>query len=258
MPVAAGLYYFAHESDDLSRPPVILIHGAGGNHLFWPPQIRRIPDQRIFSVDLPGHGKSDGIGYHTIDDYTREIIGFIEELKLNAAVLAGHSMGGAIALKAAIRFPKRVLGLCLLGSGARLRVSPAILQNASNPSTFAEAVRMLTDNSFSSQVEPRLKDLAAQRMAETRPSILYGDLVACDAYNITDQLSKVSVPAYIICGAQDKMVPSSNSEFLRDHIPGAQMELVQNAGHMLMLEHPDLIADRISAFFNKIPFHPGQ
>jgi pimeloyl-ACP methyl ester carboxylesterase len=167
-------------------------------------------------------------------------------------------MGGAIALKAAIRFPKRVLGLCILGSGARLRVSPAILQSASDPSTFAAAVQMLTDNSFSSQVEPRLKELAAQRMSETRPSILYGDLVACDAYNITDQLSKVSVPAYIICGAQDKMVPSSSSEFLRDHIPGAQMEIVQNAGHMLMLEHPDLIADRIGAFFNRIPFHPGQ
>ena len=258
MPVAAGLYYFAHESDDLSRPPVILIHGAGGHHLFWPPQIRRMSNQRVFSVDLPGHGKSEGIGYHTIDDYTREIMGFIKELKLNAAVLAGHSMGGAIALKAAIRFPTRVLGLCILGSGARLRVSPAILQSASDPSTFAAAVHMLTENSFSPQVESRLKELAAQRMSETRPSILYGDLVACDAYNITDQLSKVTVPAYIICGAQDKMVPSSSSEFLRDHIPGAQMEIVQNAGHMLMLEHPDLIADRIGAFFNRIPFHPGQ
>ncbi len=258
MPVAAGMYYFAHEADDLTRPPVILIHGAGGHHLFWPPQIRRMPNQRIFAVDLPGHGKSEGIGRHTIDDYTREIIGFIKALKLNAAVFAGHSMGGAIALKAAIRFPKRVLGLCLVASGARLRVSPAILQSASDPSSYAAVVRLVTDNSFSPQADARLKELAMQRLAETRPSVLYGDFLACDAYNVTDQLSKVSVPAYILCGELDKMVPLKSSESLRDNITGAQMDILPNAGHMLMLEQPDQTADKLSGFLNMISFQPGQ
>ena len=258
MPVAAGMYYFAHEADDLSRPPVILIHGAGGHHLFWPPQIRRMPNQRIFAVDLPGHGKSEGIGYHTIEDYTRIIIGFIKALKLNAAVLAGHSMGSAVALKAAIRFPKRVLGLCLVGSGARLRVAPSILQNTSDPSTFEAALRLITDNSFAPQADLRLKELAAQQLAETRSSILYGDLLACDAYNVNDQLSKVSVPTYILCGALDKMVPLKSSEFLRDNIAGAQMDVLPNVGHMLMLEQPDQTADKLSGFLNRIPFHPGQ
>jgi pimeloyl-ACP methyl ester carboxylesterase len=258
MPVAAGLYYFAHEPDDLSHPAVILIHGAGGHHLFWPPQVRRMPNQRIFAVDLPGHGKSEGIGHHTIDDYTREIIAFIRALRLNAAVLAGHSMGGAIAIRAAIRFPKRVLGLCLVGSGARLHVSSAILQSASDPSTFSAAIRLITDNSFAPDADPRLKELGAQRMAETRPSVLYGDLLACDAYNVTDQLSKVSAPTYILSGALDKMVPLKNSEFLRDNIPGAQMTILPNAGHMLMLEQPDQTQDQLSGFLNTIPYHPGQ
>jgi pimeloyl-ACP methyl ester carboxylesterase len=258
MPVAAGLYYFAHEAEDLSRPPLILIHGAGGHHLFWPPQIRRMPNQRIFAVDLPGHGKSEGIGYQTIDDYTREVIGFIKALKLNAAVLAGHSMGSAIALKAAIRFPKRVLGLCLIGGGARLPVAPSLLQSASDPSTFTAAVRMVIDNSFSPQADPRLKELAAQRMAETRPSVLYGDFLACDAYTITDQLSKVSAPTYILCGALDRMVPLNNSEFLRDKITGAKMDIGPNAGHMLMLEQPDQTADRLNDFLNTITYQPGQ
>ena len=258
MPVAAGLYYFAHGADDLSRPPVILIHGAGGHHLFWPPQVRRIPNQRIFAVDLPGHGKSEGLGYHAIDDYAGEIIGFIRALKLNAAVLAGHSMGGAVALKAAIRSPNRVLGLCLVGTGARLRVSPAILQSASDPSTFETAVRLITDNSFAPDADPRLKGLGVQRMAETRPSVLYGDLLACDAYSAADQLSKVSTPTYILCGALDKMVPLKSSEFLRDNITGAKMEILPNAGHMLMLEQPDQTADRLSSFLNSLPYRPGQ
>jgi pimeloyl-ACP methyl ester carboxylesterase len=257
MPVAAGLYYFAHEVDNFSRPPVILIHGAGGHHLFWPPQIRRLHNQRIFAIDLPGHGKSEGVGHHTIDDYTLEILEFIKALKLNAVVLVGHSMGGAIALKAAMFFPKKVLGLCLLGSGARLRVSHSILQSASDPSTFGATIRLVIDDSFSPQTNTRLKELAAQRMEETRPSVLYGDFLACNAFNMTDQLTRVSAPTLILCGALDKMVPLKISEFLRDNITGAKMDILLNAGHMLMLEQPDETADKLNTFLNTIPFLPG-
>ena len=120
MPTAAGLYYFAHEANDHSRLPVILIHGAGGNHLSWPPQLRRLPDQRIFAPDLPAHGKSEGIGRHTIEDYVQDVLEFMSELKIYSAILVGHSMGSAVALSAAIHFPKRVTALGLIGSGARL------------------------------------------------------------------------------------------------------------------------------------------
>jgi pimeloyl-ACP methyl ester carboxylesterase len=257
MPVAAGLYYFAHEAENFSRPPVILIHGAGGYHLSWPPQIRRMHNQRIFAVDLPGHGKSDGVGHHTIDDYTVEIIEFIKALKLNTAVLAGHSMGSAIALNAAILFPGKVLGLCLLGSGAHLRVAHSILQSASDPSTFAATIRLIMDHSFAPQANARLKELAAQHMEETRSSVLYGDLLACNAFNITDQLTQVTVPTFILCGALDKMVPLKSSEILRDNITGAQMDIMSNVGHMLMLEQPDKTSEKLSAFLNTISFLPG-
>ncbi len=258
MPVASGLYYFANQADHLARPPVILIHGAGGNHLYWPPQVRRLPNQRIFAVDLPGHGKSEGLGYHTIDDYADSIIEFLEALKLSGAVLAGHSMGSAIALSAAIRFPKRVVGLVLVGGGAKLRVAPAILQSASNLSAFANAVQMVTDFSFAPQTGERLKELAAQRMSETRPTVLHGDFVACDAFNAMDQLSEISVPTLVLCGDKDQMTPPKYSEFLRDHIAGARMEVVPNAGHMVMLEQPEKTAGILDDFLNTVSYQPGQ
>jgi pimeloyl-ACP methyl ester carboxylesterase len=258
MPISAKLYYFAHEADDLSRPPVILIHGAGGHHLFWPPQVRRMHDQRIFAVDLPGHGKSEGIGHHTIDDYTNEILEFIKALKLNGVVLVGHSMGSAIALNAAILSPKNVLGLCLMGGGARLRVSPALLQSASEPSTFKAAVQLMINYSFSPQANSRLTELAAQRMEEVRPSVLYGDFLACNSFNLTGQLSQVSAPTFILCGALDKMVPVKYSEILRDNIKGARMEIMPDVGHMFMLEQPDQTADKLGDFINSIPYQPGM
>ncbi len=258
MPVAGDLYYFAHEAENFSRPPVILIHGAGGNHLYWPPQIRRLHNQRIFAVDLPGHGKSGGVGHHAVDDYAEEILKFLKALKLNAAILVGHSMGGAIALHVAIRSPKRVLGLGLVGSGARLRVAPAILQSASDPSTFADAVRLIIGASFAPQTHARLKELAAQRMSETRSAVLYGDFLACDAFNATEQISKISLPTLLLCGAEDKMTPSKYSEFLRDRIPGAQMALVPDAGHMAMLEQPEGVGRILSDFLNTIHYQAGQ
>jgi pimeloyl-ACP methyl ester carboxylesterase len=256
MPTAAGYYYFAHEANDHSRPPVILIHGAGGNHLSWPPQLRRLPDQRIFAPDLPAHGKSEGIGRHTIEDYVQDVLEFMSELKIYSAILVGHSMGGAVALSVAIHFPKRVTALGLIGSGARLRVDPALLRASSDPSTFASAVRMINDASFSSQSN-RIMELSTQRMMETRPTVLYGDLMACDAFDEMNQLSKLSLPTLIVCGSDDQVTPLSHSEFLREHIAGAHLKVVPNAGHMVVLEQPDLVSGLLADFVNSIPYHSG-
>jgi pimeloyl-ACP methyl ester carboxylesterase len=257
MPTAAGYYYFAHGTNEHSHPPVILIHGAGGNHLSWPPQLRRLPDQRMFAPDLPGHGKSEGIGRHTIEDYVQDVIEFMSEIGIYSAILVGHSMGSAVALSVAIHSPERVTALGLIGGGAQLGVAPALLRSASDPSTFESAVRMVNDASFSPQAG-RIKELATQRMMETRPTVLYGDLVACDAFDVRDQLNKLSLPALIVCGSDDQMTPLRYSEFLRDHIAGARLVVVPNAGHMVMLEQPEIISNLLADFFNLIPYHPGQ
>lgn len=255
MPTAARLYYFAHGAGDATRPPIVLIHGAGGHHLSWPAQVRRLPDERIFAVDLPGHGKSAGVGHHTIEDYAASILDFVAALKLSKVVLIGHSMGGAIALRAAVADPGRVMGLGLLGSAARLRVSPKLLQAAADPSKAADAVHMVIEYSFASSTSPRLKELVEQRMLETRPSVLYGDLLACDAF---EEDAKISVPALILFGELDRMVSPQAGKALQEQIDGARFETIPEAGHMVMLEQPEPVAERLSAFVKSIPYQPGK
>lgn len=258
MPIAAGIYYFAHEAENMTRPPVILIHGAGGTYLNWPPQVRRLVGQRMFALDLPGHGKSAGIGRQSIAEYARDVVAFMQALKLRSAVMVGHSMGSAIALTLALQFPKRVLGLALLGGGAKLRVSPAILESVATPNTFLAGVQMITEFSYSTQSDPRLKELGAQQMASTRPPVLYGDFLACDAFNVLDSLSRIHVPTLILVGAEDRMTPPKYSEVLHAQIAGSCLKIIPNAGHMLMLEQPHAVAAALDEFLQTISFEAGK
>jgi len=249
------LYYFAHETEDQTgmHPPVILIHGAGGTHLSWPPQIRRLADEKIYALDLPGHGKSEGAGRQSIDEYAEDVIAFMKEMKIRAAVIVGISMGSAIALTLALKYPKQVLGLGLLGSGSKLRVSPVILENAGNTNTFESAVDMVNENCFGSDAPQNLVELSKRTMMEIRPPVLHGDFLACNAFDAAGQLEMIKVPTLIVCGANDQMMPLKFSESLHTGIVNSQLHVLENAGHMVMQEQPEAVADLLKQFIDNLP-----
>ena len=258
MPTAANLHYFLCDGRNFNRPPVLLIHGAGGHHLYWPPQVRRLGQHRIFAMDLPGHGRSDGIGRDRVEDYCEDVMAFMDAVGLNSAVWIGHSLGGAIALHAALHQRHRVLGLGLIGSGARLRVDSSLLDLAARRATFTSALGYIGDRSFSSAADPRLKQLALERMAEIRPTVFHGDLVACAAFDEAAHLGEVHVPALVVCGADDRMTPPPVSEALLSGIPRSRLVMIPNAGHMVMLERPEETASAVGEFLNSIDYRPGS
>ena len=132
------LFYAVTRSGNLD---VVLIHGAGGNHLLWPAALRRLQGATVYALDLPGHGRSRGPGRELIGDYAADVAGFMEAAGIDRAVLMGHSMGGAIAQQVALEIPQRVGGLVLLGTGARLPVAPAILEGIQHdPSRTVEQI----------------------------------------------------------------------------------------------------------------------
>ena len=252
MPIAAGMYYFAHEEDLEDRPPILLLHGAGGSHLNWPPQLRRLPGQRIYALDLPGHGKSNDVGRQAISEYSNAVYKFMKALHLFKAIIVGFSMGSAVAITLALQYRKRVAALCLIGSGAKLRVSPALLEMAANPSMFKDTVVEVIENSYSAEADSQLKQLAIQQMAEGRPATLYGDFLACDTFNEMDQVDKINVPTLLICGSTDRMTPPNRSEYLRDVIKGARLHIIDGAGHMVMSERPDAVAGLLGVFLDEV------
>jgi pimeloyl-ACP methyl ester carboxylesterase len=167
-------------------------------------------------------------------------------------------MGSAIALALAIHHPEYVVGLGLIGGGARLRVNPDLLNYAADLTTFYKAADLLVSFSFSSEASPRLVELASKRMQETRQSVLYGDLLACNRFDVIDSLGLVQQPTLVICGADDQMTPLRFAQYLSSSIPNARLSVIPHAGHMVMLEQPRLVADSLLSFLNDIAFHPGE
>lgn len=259
MPVINELYYYYYyQSGENESLPLVLIHGAGGNHLYWPSEIRRLAGYRIFALDLPGHGKSGGRGLQSIEAYTQYILNWLEMLGIHRAVFIGHSMGSAIALIIALDHPEHVLGLGLVGAGARLRVDPELLAHSASPTTYHKAVERLVSSFFSPSADPRLVELAALRMSEIRPSVLNGDLLACNAFDVTERVSKISQPTLVLSGADDQLTPVRYAQSLAGNIPSARLEVIPEAGHMVMLEKPQEVAGSLARFLPTLLYRPGE
>ena len=257
MPIAAGLHYFLHEGGKPTRPPLVLIHGAGEDHLSWPPEIRGLSTVRIFALDLPGHGKSAGSGRQSIEDYADCVINFMDMLGFSKAVFVGHAMGGAIALTLALDHPERVTGIALISTGARLPIASSILENCSNPASYLLAVQSLHDLMRISSSAANIEEQAMKRLSSIRQTLFQADLRACDQFDVSARLEAIETSALVICGAEDKLTPQHFSETLAERIYGAALQIIDGAGHLVMLEQPHRVAGLLSVFLLTIPYLPG-
>lgn len=255
MPFAQGIHYSFHQPKeiDLSRPPLILIHGAGGSFLSWHPHLRRLPGETVYVLDLPGHGESQGEGRGSVQDYADDVLTFLRQNKIQKPVIVGHSMGSAIALTLALDHPEEFSALALLGASAKLRVSSLILEKAKDPATFAEAVRLVNEYSFNPDAPKDLLRLSIEAMLKLDRQTFLGDFLACDSFDVIDRLPEVRLPTLIACGTLDVMTPPKFSKTLAEKIPHAQFHLLEKTGHMLMLEQPEAVAKIIKLFLDEVP-----
>ncbi|MFZ2360742.1 MAG: alpha/beta hydrolase [Anaerolineae bacterium] len=240
--------YYRLQANDLTnrRPPLLLIHGAGGTHMHWPASLRRLPDWNVYALDLPGHGKSAAPGRDTIAGYCDVVYGFMQALGLTRVALAGHSMGGAIVQEVALHYPGRLAGIVLVGTGARLRVAPAILDGIR--SDFPATARTIADWVHDKNVPEQLKRLYLQAVLENDPQVMYGDFYACDQFDRRADVARIATPALVLCGSNDLMTPPKFSESLAQTLPNARLALIPNAGHMVALEAPEEVAAAVNAF----------
>ncbi len=228
------------EANPTAASIALLIHGAGGNRLQWPPALRRHDDTRVLSIDLPGHGRSPAPGRDTIDDYAADIVALMDALDIGAASLIGHSMGGAIALSVAADHAARVDNLVILNSGAMLDVSEE----------FMDLLRTDTDAAIGWMARRLYGDDDTRRAAAEKalgalpPGVLRDDYLACDRYDLRDRAPTIAVPTLVISGLRDSHKTQQRSLELADLLPIAALVQLET-GHMAHLEQPDRVAEAI-------------
>lgn len=218
-----------HTSDDTRAGmdrPLVFIHGSGDSASIWRLQLDYLGTKRAYALDLPGHGsRPDSMPPEVgVQDYARFVHDTLrDELHLERPIIAGHSLGGAIALSMGLDYGDELAGLVLIGTGARLRVHPDMLEAARNGSDVG-----------------------------TTATMLYRDLSACNVFDCMARLPELRLPTLIICGTDDRLTPVKYSQYLSEHIPGSTLHIIPNAGHYVMREQPEAVNAAIEAFLSPL------
>lgn len=229
---------------------LLLLHGAGGSHLDWPREIQRLPSFNVYNLDLPGHGRSEGAGYDEIDAFARDVDAFVVALGLHNVCVAGHSMGGAIAQSLALKQPDWLSSIVLIGSGAHLPVSPQIL--AALQTDTAEAVNLFMRYAWHGESTPELAELARAAMLAGDSEQLYNSFLACDNFDLRQELGEIDTPTLVICGSEDRLTPAAYGRDLAAGIPQARLVIIENAGHFVTLEQPQAVAEAMVVFLKSL------
>ncbi|MBI1742393.1 alpha/beta hydrolase [Candidatus Acetothermia bacterium] len=215
---------------------ILFVHGSGCDHSLWEFQTQDL--QKNFSVaaiDLNGHGLSAQREGDAMETYVDDVLAVIETLN-EPVFLVGHSLGSAIVQTVALKKPKNLAGLGLIGAGAKLRVHPQILEMID--SDFPKAVELILNWSFLQPAKPELMQRAREQMLRNGQAVLGRDLRACDGFNMMDRLSEIAVPTLIVCGRHDQLTPVKYSEYLKSQLARSELQIIESVGHRVMEEKP--------------------
>ncbi len=210
---------------------MLFIHGSGFTGDAFDAQRAEFAD--ALAPNLPGHD-APGSGA-SVADFADFIEAYILSRGLSEVVLCGNSLGGAVALEVGIRRNKALRALVLIGSGSRLKVAPAFLDDLRDD--FESAVRQISSCLYADPTQERL-NVAYASMLRVGKAQTSADFAACNAFNLTERLGELMLPVLALTGEHDRMTPPKYAQALADRIAGAQVRILPQAGHLAMIERP--------------------
>lgn len=226
---------------------LIFIHGSGGCKESWKYQTDYFENSE--AINLPGH--PDGNLCPTIPDYVTWLHTYIHDKGYSDVVLAGHSLGGGIALQYALDYPEDLTGIISVGSGGRLRVHPdfvkALEKAVENPSMTDEFNKGKYD-----LIDPSLAAVIEQRAEENTPASFLNDLKACDRFDVMDRLESIRMPMLAIVGDKDIMTPPKYSQFMADKMDNAKVVIIPGGTHFAFAEKPEPVNQAIKDFMQSL------
>ena len=242
---------------DKNKPLIIFVHGSGLSHITWVLQTRYFAfhGYSVLAIDLPGHGYSEGPSIKSIEEQGKWVSDVIDAVKMKEASLVGHSQGCLVTIECASRYQNKIKTLSLIGGAGAIPMNPELLSLAEN--NDPKAVDLMMDwahgpaGHFGGHPVPGLYHINTGTMlAKTRTikNTLGVDFRACDNYKKGfDAAKKIKIPTLSILATDDKMCPVKEGKKLADLIEGSKVDIIDNCGHMMLLEE----ADRVLAILKK-------
>jgi 3-oxoadipate enol-lactonase len=240
--------------------PVVLLHGFPLSGACWQQQQRQLSDRyRVIAPDLRGHGRSPApLGVYEMDLMARDVLALLDALLIEKAVIMGHSMGGYVSLAAWKLAPERFLALVLIASQAGADTEEGRQgRYKMAEKVAAEGSKVMADAMIPKLFAPELPAEAPIRtqvrlmILNTQPAGIIGTLKGMAVRSDSGPLlPDLNIPVLILTGDKDQIIPPAKAKTMASAIPTATLTVVENAGHMVMLEQPAATTTAIRSFLD--------
>ena len=244
----------AGQGIDPNKETIVFLHGSGLSHIVWSltEQFFSNNNFNVLSIDLPGHGNSDGPCLDSIEKIAEWLEQVFNQLKLDNLILIGHSQGCLEMLEYAHKYKNRLKKLIFVGGSNKMPVHPDLIELAKNGDL--DAVKLMMKWGFKNPKKfiggnPVEKIIQSPRDIR---EILAVDLVACNNYkNGSEAAKSLECSSMLIFGSLDKMVNLDSGKKFFNLIKNSSMHIIDDCGHMIMIEKAFEMRDKVLEFLKK-------
>jgi len=237
-------------------PPLLLIHGLMVSGAMYEPVLPALTRHyRVIVPDLRGHGHSGALsGPYRVEQLAGDMVQLLNDLQIDAVNVLGYSQGGAVAQQFAHDYPKRVRRLVLACTFAynmlsrRERLEGMLAPWLVRILGVRRMGRLAIDNGGGQRVPPETAHWLEEIIAANDKVRMVAAVEAMKAFDSRSWLHPITSPTLVIAGAQDEAVPFAHAQMLVQGIPGAQLRVVDGAGHFLIFTHTDIFVQAVEAF----------
>jgi pimeloyl-ACP methyl ester carboxylesterase len=244
--------------------PVVLLHGFPLDHTIWEPVVPLLKSHaKLILPDLRGHGRSPGTdGAYSMRCLADDILALLDSLHIERVTLVGHSMAGYVALAFARAYPNRLSGLGFVCSHA----AADNLEQRANRLKLARKVARVGVDFLAKDMAPKLtnrpelieplRELMSKSSKEGAIGALKG---MADRPDSTEYLSMIAVPAVVIAGTNDVIIPIERAQTMAQLLGRAWLVEVPGAAHLPMMESPEVVANALRELVYAVAgYHPGE
>ena len=244
----------AGQGANSSKDTIVFLHGSGLSHIVWSlsEQFFSSKNFNVLSIDLPGHGNSEGPCLNSIEKITEWLEKVFDKLNLKNLIIVGHSQGCLEAIEYSFKYKKRLKKMVLIGGSYRMPVNKDLIDLASNGDS--DAVKLMMKWSYEGSKKfiggnPVEKIINSPRDIS---EILAVDLIACNNYsNGYDAAKAINCPVLLVFGELDKMVNIEAGKKFANLVKGSETHIINGCGHMIMIEKAFEMREKVLEFLKK-------